>query len=432
MRRAILSVSDKSGLVEFARGLASRGFELVSTGGTARALADAGLPVINVSDVTGFPEMMDGRVKTLHPKIHGGILARRAHADGSRRGARRTASAWSTSSASTCIRSSQTAAKPGVAFDDLIEQIDIGGPSLVRAAAKNFRDVLVVVSPADYHAVSSPRSIARVGRRLAFRFDLARRAFAHTGAYDTAIASTLGEVRVEDEAFTRETGGLQRLLPAQLDHRRRSKLRDLRYGENPHQPAAWYAVDPPAGLGAAVDSAGQGAVVHQSARSRRRRAHRARVRRAGGLRDQAHQSLRRGDRRRPSPRPTRARATPMRSPPSAASSVSIGRSTSDTARAIVVDVHRSRHRASGGRRRPSTILADQSQHARRDDRLRGARRAQRVHTRELRSILGALLVQQRDEVVEARGAWPADSAEGRHQACSRPRRNGRRCGLRGA
>src|SRR4051812_848306 len=135
MRRAILSLSDKTGLVPFARGLAERGFELVSTGGTAKALADAGLPVANVSDVTGFPEMMDGRVKTLHPKIHGGILARRSHPDDLR-----LAGEHGIELVDLVVVNLypfvETAAKPGIHFDDLIEQIDIGGPSLVRAAAK--------------------------------------------------------------------------------------------------------------------------------------------------------------------------------------------------------------------------------------------------------------------------------------------------------
>ena len=189
MRRAILSVSDKAGLVAFARGLSARGFELVSTGGTARTLLDAGLAVLNVSDVTGFPEMMDGRVKTLHPRIHGGILARRAHPE-DLEAARAHDIALVDLVCVNLYPFVQTAAKPGIAFADLIEQIDIGGPSLVRAAAKNFEDVLVVVSPADYESVLGELDRTD-GPSLAFRFELARRAFAHTGAYDSAIASTL-------------------------------------------------------------------------------------------------------------------------------------------------------------------------------------------------------------------------------------------------
>jgi phosphoribosylaminoimidazolecarboxamide formyltransferase/IMP cyclohydrolase len=246
MRRAILSVSDKTGLIPFGKALAARGFELVSTGGTAKALADGGLPVVNVSDVTGFPEMMDGRVKTLHPKIHGGILARRSHRDDLEL-ARQHGIGLVDLVVVNLYPFVETAAKPGIEFDDLIEQIDIGGPSLVRAASKNFRDVLIVVSPKDYDSVIAELDQPG-GPSPAFRFDLARRAFEHTGAYDTAIGATLGEVKVDGDAFSRpqdrKTSGPQDLKI----HAR--KLRDLRYGENPHQPAAWYALDPPAGLGA--------------------------------------------------------------------------------------------------------------------------------------------------------------------------------------
>jgi phosphoribosylaminoimidazolecarboxamide formyltransferase/IMP cyclohydrolase len=245
MRRAILSVSDKSELIPFAQGLVSRGFELVSTGGTAKALTAAGLSVTNVSDVTGFPEMMDGRVKTLHPKIHGGILARRAHPDDLAAAATHGIGLIDL----VCVNLYpfvQTAAKPDIAFADLIEQIDIGGPSLVRAAAKNFQDVLVVVSPSDYPAVLN--ELDGGGPSTAFRFALAQRAFAHTGAYDSAIASTLAEVQVDAERFVIPHQVIP-LAPARLTFVA-EKLRDLRYGENPHQPAAWYAMDPPAALGA--------------------------------------------------------------------------------------------------------------------------------------------------------------------------------------
>ena len=243
-RRAVLSVSDKSGLVAFAKGLADRGFELVSTGGTARALADAGLTVTSVSDVTGFPEMMDGRVKTLHPKIHGGILARRAHPE-DLEAARTHAIGLIDIVCVNLYPFVQTAAKPGIAFEDLIEQIDIGGPSLVRAAAKNFTDVLVVVSPADYPAVLAALD-RDDGPDANYRFDLARRAFAHTGSYDTAIAATLAEVTAEDGHFRRDAGATFAPRRLVVDA---TKLRDLRYGENPHQMAAWYTVDPPAALG---------------------------------------------------------------------------------------------------------------------------------------------------------------------------------------
>jgi phosphoribosylaminoimidazolecarboxamide formyltransferase/IMP cyclohydrolase len=244
MRRAILSVSDKTGLVPFGKALSTRGFELVSTGGTAKALADAGLPVVNVSDVTGFPEMMDGRVKTLHPKIHGGILARRDHPDDLA-----LANQHGIGLVDLVVVNLypfvETAAKPGIKFEELIEQIDIGGPSLVRAASKNFRDVLIVVSPNDYDAVIA--ELDRPGGPTpAFRFELARRAFVHTGAYDTAIGETLAGVAVNGAEFTRPQGD-KALGPQNLVIRGR-KLRDLRYGENPHQPAVWYSLDH-AGLG---------------------------------------------------------------------------------------------------------------------------------------------------------------------------------------
>ena len=246
MRRAILSVSDKTGLIPFATALAARGFELVSTGGTAKALADAGLSVVNVSDVTGFPEMMDGRVKTLHPKIHGGILARRSHPEDLDL-AKQHGIGLVDLVVVNLYPFVETAAKPGIKFDDLIEQIDIGGPSLVRAASKNFRDVLIVVSPKDYDEVIAALDQPG-GPSPAFRFELARRAFEHTGAYDTAIASTLSEVNVEGDVFSRpET---RELVSAQTLTIRAAKLRDLRYGENPHQPAAWYALEPAQGLGA--------------------------------------------------------------------------------------------------------------------------------------------------------------------------------------
>jgi phosphoribosylaminoimidazolecarboxamide formyltransferase/IMP cyclohydrolase len=245
MRRAILSVSDKTGLVAFGKSLSERGFELVSTGGTAKALADAGLPVVNVSDVTGFPEMMDGRVKTLHPRIHGGILARRDHPDDLSLAAQHGIGLVDLVVVN-LYPFVETAAKPGIKFEDLIEQIDIGGPSLVRAASKNFKDVLIVVSPADYDAVIAELD-EPAGPSPAFRFELARRAFAHTGAYDTAIASTLGDVTVEGGAFSAPSHP-RSAAPARLALSG-AKLRDLRYGENPHQPAAWYSLEH-AGLGA--------------------------------------------------------------------------------------------------------------------------------------------------------------------------------------
>src|SRR5688572_29480195 len=246
MPRALLSVSDKSGLLDFARGLAARGFELVSTGGTARALEEGGLRVVPVSEVTGFPEMMDGRVKTLHPLVHGGILARRGVA-ADRAAAAQHGITMIDLVAVNLYPFQQAAANATTPFEELIEEIDIGGPSLVRAAAKNFHDVLVVVSPGDYASVLAELDRSG-GPSREFRFDLARKAFAHTGRYDTAIASTLQTITADEAGFARGEPGC---APAFLTVGLR-KLRDLRYGENPHQMAAWYAEEPPSGLGAAA------------------------------------------------------------------------------------------------------------------------------------------------------------------------------------
>jgi phosphoribosylaminoimidazolecarboxamide formyltransferase / IMP cyclohydrolase len=221
--RALLSVSDKAGLIEFARGLTTLNCALISTGGTAKALAAAGLPVIAVSDVTGFPEMMDGRVKTLHPKIHGGILARRNVPDDMA-----AIAAQGIAPIDIVVVNlypfEATAMKADVSFEELVENIDIGGPSMIRAAAKNFRDVLVVVDPDDYPRVLEQlRSAA--GPTADLRYDLMQRAFAHTAHYDDVIAKTMAN---RDPATDR----------APRDPLRR----ELRYGENPHQKA--YALEP--------------------------------------------------------------------------------------------------------------------------------------------------------------------------------------------
>jgi phosphoribosylaminoimidazolecarboxamide formyltransferase/IMP cyclohydrolase len=243
MPRALLSVSDKTGIVDLGRGLVARGFELVSTGGTARALADAGLAVVSVSSLTGFPEMMDGRLKTLHPKIHGGILARRDHPDDLT-----AAAAHGIGLIDLVVVNlypfAETAQQPGVSFEALVEQIDIGGPSMVRAAAKNFRDVLVVVNPIDY-----PRVLQAIDETpsIAFRFELMVKAFAHTGEYDTTITATLLQTRVDGDRVERaDTLADSHFrptleLPEEVDLSL-EKIKDLRYGENPHQSAAWYGM----------------------------------------------------------------------------------------------------------------------------------------------------------------------------------------------
>jgi len=233
--RALISVSNKSGVVEFARGLTTRGFTIVSTGGTAKALAEAGVPVVQVSEVTGAPEMMDGRVKTLHPVIHGGILARRQHA-----GDQEALARFGIEPIDLVVVNlypfRETASNASTPFDHVIEDIDIGGPSMIRGAAKNFRDVLVVVSPADYSRVLDALD-ASEGASLDLRLELAQKAFAHTADYDTAIASELEAVTVAGRDYERTPKG-DALGPRLLVATR--KLRALRYGENPHQPAAWY------------------------------------------------------------------------------------------------------------------------------------------------------------------------------------------------
>ena len=247
MPRALLSVSDKTKITDLGRGLAARGFELVSTGGTARALTEAGLAVTNVSDLTGFPEMMDGRVKTLHPALHGGILARRDRPD-DLAALERHGLGLVDIVVVNLYPFVKAASNPATPFDALIEEIDIGGPSLVRAAAKNFRGVFVVVDPADYE----PLLKALDGTpSLAFRYDLMRKALAHTAAYDTAISGTLAAIDLDGDTFTRRGQNVAQDFSPAIDISLK-KIRDLRYGENPHQRAAWYTSADPVGLGAAT------------------------------------------------------------------------------------------------------------------------------------------------------------------------------------
>jgi phosphoribosylaminoimidazolecarboxamide formyltransferase / IMP cyclohydrolase len=247
MPRALISVSDKTGLVAFARGLAARGYELVSTGGTAKALTEAAIAVTSISDVTGFPEIMDGRVKTLHPAVHGGILARRHHADDMATLGRHRITPIDLVVVN-LYPFVKAAARPDIAFEALVEEIDIGGPSMVRSAAKNFQDVLVVVDPADYeHVLAELERPGGISRE--FRFDLGRKAFAHTAAYDAAIAGTLAEFGAESAGFVRQKE--PSVTPTRLSLSLH-KIKELRYGENPHQTAAWYATDPPFGFGSAM------------------------------------------------------------------------------------------------------------------------------------------------------------------------------------
>src|SRR5690349_12109018 len=227
--QALLSVSDKTGIVEFARGLATRGVALLSTGGTARLLAEHGIAVTEVERYTGFPEMLDGRVKTLHPKIHGGILARRdvaAHRDALAQHAIPTIDLVVVN----LYPFRETVADPDCTLDDAIENIDIGGPSMVRAAAKNWRDVGVVVDPRDYAGVLADLDAHGGALSPALRFRLMQRAFAQTAAYDGAIANWL---------TARDASGAATGFPASF-HYAADKREDLRYGENPHQRAALY------------------------------------------------------------------------------------------------------------------------------------------------------------------------------------------------
>ncbi len=238
--RALLSVSDKSGVVSFAQGLAERGVELVSTGGTARALRDAGLAVKDVSELTGFPEMLDGRVKTLHPVVHGGLLARRdlpEHMEAIK--------AHHIGTIEIVVVNlypfRETAAKRGVHPDEVIENIDIGGPSMLRSAAKNFAAVWVIVDPSDYERVLSHVSAGTDD--LALRTVLAEKVYAHTSSYDAAIAQWFAKQR--GEPFPDR-------FPLAFE-----KQQSLRYGENPQQRAAFYVEKAGAGLGALVQKGGK-------------------------------------------------------------------------------------------------------------------------------------------------------------------------------
>jgi len=239
VERALVSVYDKAGLTEFVRQLAARGIEIISTGGTAKLLREAGITVRDVSDLTGWPEMLGGRVKTLHPKVHGGILFRRGEA-----GDRAQTAEHKIAPIDLVVVNlypfEATAAKPDLTPEELIENIDIGGPTMVRSAAKNFESVAVVTDPADYDAVAAEIN-AQGEVSLETRLELARKAFALTARYDGKIATEL-------ERLSASTGsielGQRPLLPERL-HFAFARKHELRYGENPHQRAALYV---PTGL----------------------------------------------------------------------------------------------------------------------------------------------------------------------------------------
>ncbi|MGC2163552.1 MAG: bifunctional phosphoribosylaminoimidazolecarboxamide formyltransferase/IMP cyclohydrolase [Silvibacterium sp.] len=257
VRRALLSVTDKTGLVPFAKQLAALGVELVSTGGTARALREAGLTVLDISDLTGFPEMLDGRVKTLHPKVHGGILHIRDKAE--HRAAVEEHGIQPIDMVVVNLYAfEKTAAKPGAAFAEVIENIDIGGPSMVRSAAKNFEDVAIVTAADDYPALGEELAANKGGLSRATRWRLAQKAFAVTAAYDTAIANALERIVSPEPA----EAPVQFSDPATADFPRTLRIAyplaaALRYGENPHQRAALYADGSGAGIAGATQLQGK-------------------------------------------------------------------------------------------------------------------------------------------------------------------------------
>lgn len=246
IKRALLSVSDKAGLVDFARGLDALGVALVSTGGTAKSLADAGLPIKNVSDITHFPEMLDGRVKTLHPAVHGALLADRSKPEHME-----TIAVHGITPIDLVVVNlypfAETVAKPGVTREEAVENIDIGGPSMIRSAAKNHASVAVVVSPDDYPVVLAEMQKNDGSLSAATLARLAVQAYAHTAAYDATITNYLMQQPLSKETKAEEEGqGFPELLTLSF-----TKVQDLRYGENPHQKAAFYR-DPSATSGLAL------------------------------------------------------------------------------------------------------------------------------------------------------------------------------------
>jgi phosphoribosylaminoimidazolecarboxamide formyltransferase / IMP cyclohydrolase len=254
IRRALLSVTDKSGLVEFAQALAGFGVELISTGGTAKELRSAGLLVKDISELTGFPEMLDGRVKTLHPRVHGGLLYIRGNAEHEA-----AVAAHGIEPIDMVVVNlyafEKTAAKPGVAFGHIIENIDIGGPSMVRSAAKNFEDVAIVTSVADYPALAEELKTTGGALSRETRWRLARQAFATTAAYDTTIATTLDKMAHAPEPSAPAVLDAN-ALPTTL--RINFPLRQpLRYGENPHQRAALYSDNSGLGIAGATQLQGK-------------------------------------------------------------------------------------------------------------------------------------------------------------------------------
>ncbi len=255
VKRALLSVTDKTGLVDFARQLAGMNVELISTGGTSRNLRDAGLTVRDVSDLTGFPEMLDGRVKTLHPKVHGGILHLRDSIEHLAAVAEHDIEPIDMVVVN-LYAFEETARKPGVSFGELVENIDIGGPSMVRSAAKNFRDVAVITTPADYLAIAAEMVANHGALSFETRWRLARQAFTVTAGYDSAISRTFNKIAAETKTDSGPVpvGGTEFPPTLLIAY---SKAADLRYGENPHQAAALYGDGSGAGVAGAEQLQGK-------------------------------------------------------------------------------------------------------------------------------------------------------------------------------
>ena len=252
LERALISVYDKTGIVEFARELAGMGVEIVSTGGTAKLMREFGVPVRDVSDLTGWPEMLGGRVKTLHPKVHGGILFQRGKEDDRKQVAEHSLAAIDLVVVN-LYPFSATAAKPGVTAEELIENIDIGGPAMVRSAAKNFQSVGVVTDAADYPRVAAELRETRA-LSLATRLELARKAYARTARYDGEIATELERLAANGAVNIANPEKLPERFHIALERRQ-----PMRYGENPHQAAALYipAGHPPMGLAGAAQLQGK-------------------------------------------------------------------------------------------------------------------------------------------------------------------------------
>lgn len=238
IKQALISVSDKTGVLEFAQGLAAQGVKLLSTGGTAKMLRDAGLAVTEIGDYTGFPEMLDGRVKTLHPKVHGGILARRDLAEHMA-----TIDAHGIPMIDlVCVNLypfAATIAKAGVTLEDAIENIDIGGPAMVRSSAKNYNGVAIVTDPEDYAPLLAEMKANGGALQQATRFNLAKKAFTHTARYDSMIANWLTGLDEGAEAKPAEAAPVPSIFPAKLQLAF-DRTEILRYGENSHQQAAFY------------------------------------------------------------------------------------------------------------------------------------------------------------------------------------------------